>query len=150
MTQVQTPSNSPVHTVYESGSNFRDKVSQLNLNTTSPLSSNENSLALNNNQPTVEICETESDSTQPIVPERTHAMWTRAQNNIFKSKKILLATRHPITAECEPTSATVAVKDANWKQAMCDELHALVKNKTWKLVPPPSNRTIIGCKWILS
>jgi histone deacetylase 1/2 len=28
------------------------------------------------------------------------------------------------------------------------EHQALVKNKTWRLVPPPKGKNIIGCKWV--
>ena len=31
---------------------------------------------------------------------------------------------------------------------MKDEFDALIHNKTWKLIPRPQNRPIIGCKWI--
>jgi Reverse transcriptase (RNA-dependent DNA polymerase) len=28
------------------------------------------------------------------------------------------------------------------------EFHAMLQNNTWKLVPPPSDQGVIGCKWI--
>nr|KYP40843.1 Retrovirus-related Pol polyprotein from transposon TNT 1-94 [Cajanus cajan] len=28
------------------------------------------------------------------------------------------------------------------------EYDALIKNQTWTLVPLPSNRTVVGCKWV--
>jgi hypothetical protein len=28
------------------------------------------------------------------------------------------------------------------------EFDALVKNKTWRLVPPMKGRNIVGCKWV--
>lgn len=31
---------------------------------------------------------------------------------------------------------------------MAHESNALARNKTWTLVPPPSNQHIIGCKWV--
>jgi histone deacetylase 1/2 len=47
-------------------------------------------------------------------------------------------------------SATVneAVHDPNWATAMESEHQALLRNKTWHLVPPPKGRNIIGCKWV--
>jgi hypothetical protein len=31
--------------------------------------------------------------------------------------------------------------------AMEDEYNALLRNKTWKLVPPQADRNLINCKW---
>ena len=31
---------------------------------------------------------------------------------------------------------------------MKDELATLTKNNTWELISPPTDRTIVGCKWI--
>ena len=31
---------------------------------------------------------------------------------------------------------------------MHEEMDSLIKNNTWKLVPKPKNKKIIGCKWI--
>ena len=31
---------------------------------------------------------------------------------------------------------------------MQEEYNALLKNKTWDLVPLPANRQAIGCKWV--
>ena len=35
-----------------------------------------------------------------------------------------------------------------WKAAIDSELESLIKNKTWKLTPLPSNRKPISSKWI--
>lgn len=45
-----------------------------------------------------------------------------------------------IFEEHEPSSYNDAIKDPCWKQAM--------ENKTWDLVPLPSHRWPIGCKWV--
>ncbi|KAL6310823.1 hypothetical protein AAG906_017309 [Vitis piasezkii] len=36
----------------------------------------------------------------------------------------------------------------HWKATMAEEYSALVKNKTWSLVPLPPKRKAIGCKWV--
>jgi histone deacetylase 1/2 len=41
-----------------------------------------------------------------------------------------------------------ALQDPNWSAAMRDEYTALVKNKTWHLVPPHQGKNIIDCRWI--
>ena len=38
--------------------------------------------------------------------------------------------------------------DRNWKAAMDSEYLALMKNKTWHLVPPKKGINIIDCKWV--
>jgi hypothetical protein len=41
-----------------------------------------------------------------------------------------------------------AITDKNWKATMHLEFEALIKNKTWHLVPPMKGRNIVGCKWV--
>jgi histone deacetylase 1/2 len=36
----------------------------------------------------------------------------------------------------------------NWKEAMDVEYNALVKNNTWRLVPPKRGSNIIDCRWV--
>ncbi|GJV88397.1 ribonuclease H-like domain-containing protein [Tanacetum coccineum] len=38
--------------------------------------------------------------------------------------------------------------DPNWKNAMRDEYIALIKNKTWTLVPRPPDTNIVRCMWL--
>ncbi|KAL6313055.1 hypothetical protein AAG906_025800 [Vitis piasezkii] len=72
--------------------------------------------------------------------QNTHSMVTRSKVENFKPK--VLATT------CEPTCVKEALHVHHWKQAMTDELMALLKNNTWSLVPLPLGRTPIGCKWV--
>lgn len=48
----------------------------------------------------------------------------------------------------EPASVEEALGDEKWVTAMNIEHTALLKNKTWHLVPPPKGRNIVGCKWV--
>ncbi|RVW58637.1 Retrovirus-related Pol polyprotein from transposon RE1 [Vitis vinifera] len=57
-------------------------------------------------------------------------------------------TKHPFPASLEPTNASQALQDPKWCAAMDDELATLACNRTWVLVPPPSNHNIVGCKWV--
>nr|GEW75224.1 ribonuclease H-like domain-containing protein [Tanacetum cinerariifolium] len=41
-----------------------------------------------------------------------------------------------------------AFSDPNWQNVMRDEYHALIKNKTWKLVPRPPDTNIVRCMWL--
>lgn len=53
-----------------------------------------------------------------------------------------------LSANPEPTSYEHVICDENWKTAINIELQALVKTKTWDLVPLPSNKKAIGCRWV--
>lgn len=48
----------------------------------------------------------------------------------------------------EPSTLGEASADKNWVDAMNSEHQALVRNKTWRLVPLPKGKNIIGCKWV--
>ena len=48
----------------------------------------------------------------------------------------------------EPKKVEEALQDADWVLAMQEELNQFERNKVWKLVPKPKNRTIIGTKWV--
>ncbi|GJX27681.1 ribonuclease H-like domain-containing protein [Tanacetum coccineum] len=41
-----------------------------------------------------------------------------------------------------------AFNDPNWQNAMRDEYTALIKNKTWTLVPRPPDTNIVRCMWL--
>ncbi|GJZ29896.1 ribonuclease H-like domain-containing protein [Tanacetum coccineum] len=47
-----------------------------------------------------------------------------------------------------PKSYRDAFSDPNWQNAMRDEYHALIKNKTWNLVPRPPDTNIMRCMWL--
>jgi histone deacetylase 1/2 len=58
------------------------------------------------------------------------------------------ATKRSFLAETEPTRLADALASTEWNSAMRDEYAALIKNSTWRLVPPPVGHNIVGCKWI--
>ncbi|GJY18856.1 ribonuclease H-like domain-containing protein [Tanacetum coccineum] len=47
-----------------------------------------------------------------------------------------------------PKSYHDAFNDPNWQNAMRDEYTALIKNKTWTLVPRPLDTNIVHCMWL--
>lgn len=80
-------------------------------------------------------------SVAPIVP--THSMITRGKSGIFKPKVYIVDyTQH------ESCNVKEALKHHHWKKAMDDEYNALMRNKTWNLVPKPFDKKIVGCKWV--
>jgi histone deacetylase 1/2 len=57
-------------------------------------------------------------------------------------------TSHQTTISPLPPNPIDALNDHNWKLAMNDEYNALIENKTWELVPRPSNANVIRSMWI--
>ncbi|GKE00598.1 ribonuclease H-like domain-containing protein [Tanacetum coccineum] len=47
-----------------------------------------------------------------------------------------------------PKSYRDAFSDPNWQNVMRDEYTALIKNKTWTLVPKPPDTNIVRCMWL--
>ncbi|GJW70603.1 ribonuclease H-like domain-containing protein [Tanacetum coccineum] len=47
-----------------------------------------------------------------------------------------------------PKSYRDVFNDPNWKNVMRDEYTALIKNKTWNLVPRLTNTNIVRCMWL--
>ena len=57
---------------------------------------------------------------------------------------------HDISTHHVPTRIEEAMEDPKWTQAIKEEMEALMKNKTWNLVPLPRGKKIVGCKWVFS
>jgi hypothetical protein len=67
----------------------------------------------------------------------------RLQGGIRKPKVYHDGTIHygcRASTDREPSTITEALSDENWKIPMNNEIDALMKNKTWHLVPPRSGR----------
>uniref|UniRef100_A0A2N9GP84 Integrase catalytic domain-containing protein n=1 Tax=Fagus sylvatica TaxID=28930 RepID=A0A2N9GP84_FAGSY len=82
----------------------------------------------------------------PPAPLITHPMQTRSKSGIFKPK--LGYTAHIDYNLTEPTTYSTASKHPQWCNAMDEEFQALQKQGTWALVPAPSTKNIVGCKWV--
>ena len=48
----------------------------------------------------------------------------------------------------EPRSFKSTSKHPEWLSAMEEEIQALRQNHTWTLVPRPSHKNIVGCRWV--
>ena len=80
---------------------------------------------------------------------------TRSQHGILKPKvrtdgtvRYSNARFGGLAVTGEPGNLVEAFEDKNWKNAMDEEYNALIRNKTWHLVPPAKGRNIIDCKWV--
>ncbi|GJU87773.1 ribonuclease H-like domain-containing protein [Tanacetum coccineum] len=75
-----------------------------------------------------------------------HPMVTRSKVGIVKANPKY--NLHVTTSSPIPKSPFHALRDPNWKQVMCDEYKSLIDNKTWVLVPRPSNINIVHSMWL--
>lgn len=75
-----------------------------------------------------------SSTAIPPSNANVHLMVTPSKASITKPKCWLSSSSIP----SEPSSFREAVKIVEWQDAMAKEFDALVKNKTWTLIPPSS------------
>jgi hypothetical protein len=75
---------------------------------------------------------------------------TRLQNRIRKPIKLFEGMiRYANLCETgEPKNIAEAFEHSEWKNAMNEEYSALVKNRTWHLVPKKEGKILIDCKWV--
>jgi hypothetical protein len=48
----------------------------------------------------------------------------------------------------EPTKVEEALKDADWVNAMHDELNNFKRNQVWELIERPKGHNMIETKWV--
>lgn len=53
-----------------------------------------------------------------------------------------------ISCQTDPKNYNEAIKHECWRNAMADEIAALERNNTWKIVDLPPSKQPIGCKWV--
>ena len=82
----------------------------------------------------------------PPPPQNTRSMTTRSMNGIIKPRTPLCL--HTDNISPIPFSHVQAAKDPYWNNAMKDEHHALIKRRTWDLVPRPPATNIIRSMWL--
>ena len=49
-----------------------------------------------------------------------------------------------------PTTVSEALSHPGWRKAMEEEMEVLEHNQTWAVVPLPSGKKAIGCKWVFT
>ena len=60
----------------------------------------------------------------------------------------LLCSEFCLLLPQEPSSYSLAVKQKEWREAMKEEISAILKNETWTVVKPLRDIKPIGVKWI--
>ena len=86
-----------------------------------------------------------------IPPMNLHPMQTRSKSGIFKKKAFLSALQPSDVTNLslvEPISHKSALKCPVWVYAMKEEIASLHNQNTWSLVSLPSNKNLVGCKWV--
>ncbi|KAG6491768.1 hypothetical protein ZIOFF_046706 [Zingiber officinale] len=48
-----------------------------------------------------------------------------------------------------PKNVQEALQVPKWKEVVLEEMRALEKNNTWKIVTLPTGKRTVGCKWVL-
>jgi hypothetical protein len=83
-------------------------------------------------------------------PATPPAARTRLQKGIRNPKKYTDGTiRYSfLSIAGEPNNLHEAIDTPHWCKAMDEEYDALMKNKTWHLVPAHHGNNIIDCKWV--
>ena len=51
-------------------------------------------------------------------------------------------------SQIEPKNVNEALEDESLIEAMREELYQFKKNEVWMLVEPPTNKVVIGVKWV--
>jgi len=91
------------------------------------------------------------DSATLVLPTAQRPV-TRGQHGISRPKQYTDGTvrwcQLASTSAEEPTTIRDALQDPQWKMAMDAEHDALLRNKTWRLVPCPKGKNVIDCKWV--
>ncbi|XP_021717830.1 uncharacterized protein LOC110685583 [Chenopodium quinoa] len=79
-------------------------------------------------------------------------MVTRSQHGIVKpNPKYTQQSLHTSVSRSPlPRNPVEALRDPNWKIAMDEEFDALIKKKTWELVPRPPDVNVIRSMWIFA
>ncbi|TQE01264.1 hypothetical protein C1H46_013171 [Malus baccata] len=83
----------------------------------------------------------------PVPLVSWHPMQTRSKSGISK-KKVFSAKLQSSVQVSEPATFKSAIKIPEWVAAMEDEITALKSQNTWSLVPLPSTKNLVGCKWV--
>ncbi|KAJ4762199.1 Gag/pol [Rhynchospora pubera] len=98
-------------------------------------------------QPTT-IASASTPLNPPTSKNSIHHMTTRTKDHTRKPRHFNDFVAHLASLETEPRSFNQANTLPAWREAMANEIQALALNKTWTLIPPPTEQKVIGSKWI--
>ena len=92
------------------------------------------------------------DPTSPSSPS-TRSPSSNEESRKTRSIQDLYEVTSPLNLIClyaneDVISFEEAVKNENWRMAMNEEMKAIQKNNTWKLITLPEGHEPIGVKWV--
>ena len=95
----------------------------------------------------------DSDSSEDQPPEPTPETQRRQsqRSNRGVPPDRYMATTKLAKGDHEPSSIQEALSGLDkeeWKKAINEELESLIRNGTWDIVPKPTGRDVITCKWV--
>ena len=99
--------------------------------------------------------EKSQDDSEDATP-RKHSTWAEQhpKDQIIGDPKAGVQTRQSVVSNyslvstIEPKTVAEASLDESWLKAMHEELEQIEKNSTWELVPRPTDKNVIGTKWV--
>ncbi|KAL8161859.1 hypothetical protein V2J09_013348 [Rumex salicifolius] len=148
-TPVPTTSNSPT----PNPTNSADLHSPNQINSSELINSqNPNPLNADPTPPTLPISPIHTSQSSPMtsapkpqIPDNSHHMVTRGKSGISKPRTIFNLTSqiYPL-----PKNHKNAINCPQWFNSMKEEYDALIKNRTWDLVPRPIGANVITGKWL--
>lgn len=89
-----------------------------------------------------------SESSEQENEDETASESSQPDSFVLNTKSLAEIYERCNLAAIEPSIFKEAVKYEHWRNAMKEELRMIEKNKTWSLKPRPTNRHVIGVKWI--
>ncbi|KAA3463085.1 putative LRR receptor-like serine/threonine-protein kinase [Gossypium australe] len=89
------------------------------------------------------VCYHSATSARTTTLVNSHPLQTRSKSGIYKPKVF-----SSVLTEKEPTSIIEAFQSPVWTAAAQTEYQALLSNHTWDLMPLPTGRREVGCKWV--
>ena len=72
-------------------------------------------------------------------------MLTRSKHGIFKPKAYVVVRNY---VQRKPLTFHVASRFPHWVEAIDSKYNSLLKKNTWSLVPLPSGKNVVHCKWV--
>ncbi|KAL0389131.1 UNVERIFIED_CONTAM: hypothetical protein Scaly_0270200 [Sesamum calycinum] len=103
-------------------------------------------------QPSVAPKQTPSATVESVtsthVPSTTTSLPLRRTTRVSQPSVLLRDYVCSATIPSTPRTYREASSNPLWQQAMVEELTALTTQHTWDVVDMPSNKPVVGCKWV--